>query len=61
MPWLQGWKMRDIRRADPEPASRPIHGAPYVETFRAHLVKSGIGPRTVNKCLTFLGAMFLYA
>jgi hypothetical protein len=20
MPWFQGWKMRDIRRADPEPA-----------------------------------------
>jgi Phage integrase, N-terminal SAM-like domain len=61
LPWFQGLKVRDIRRADPKPASRPIHGTPYVESFRAHLLDSGIGPRTVNKCLTLLGAMFLYA
>ena len=61
MPWFKGWKVRDIRRADPEPARRPIYGAPYVESFRAHLLDAGIGPRTVNKCLTLLGALFLYA
>jgi Phage integrase, N-terminal SAM-like domain len=48
LPWFSGWKARDIRRAD-------------VEAFRAHLLDEGIGPRTVNKCLTLLGALFRYA
>ena len=48
MPWFQGWRVRDIRRAD-------------VEASRAHLLDAGIGPRTVNKCLTLLGALFRYA
>jgi hypothetical protein len=61
LPWFKGWKARYIRRADPEPARRPIYGAPYVESFRAHLLDSGIGRRTVNKCLTLLGSLFLYA
>ncbi len=61
LPWFKGWKARDIRRADPEPARRPIYGAPYVESFRAHLLDSGVGRRTVNKCLTLLGSLFLYA
>ena len=61
LPWFKGWKARDIRRADPEAARRPIYGAPYVESFRAHLLDSGIGRRTVNKCLTLLGSLFLYA
>ena len=56
LPWFQDWKARDIRRADPPP-----YGTPYVEAFRAHLLDSSIGPRTVNKCLTLLGALFLYA
>ena len=43
MPYFRGWKIRDIRRAD-------------VEAFRAHLLEAGIGPTTVNKCLTLLGA-----
>jgi hypothetical protein len=47
-PWFQGWNLLDIRRAD-------------VEDFRAHLLDGGIGPRTVNKCLTLLGALFRYA
>ena len=48
IPWFQGWKARDIRRAD-------------VERFRAQLLDAGIGPRTVNKCLTLLGGVFRYA
>ena len=48
MPYFRGWKIRDIRRAD-------------VEAFRAHLLDAGIGPTTVNKCLTLLGALFRYA
>jgi integrase len=47
-PYLQTWKARDIRRAD-------------VEVFRAHLIDTGVGTRTVNKCLALLGAMFRYA
>jgi integrase len=47
-PWFQGWNLLNIRRAD-------------VEDFRAHLCDGGIGPRTVNKCLTLLGALFRYA
>jgi hypothetical protein len=47
-PWFQGWKLLNIRRTD-------------VEAFRAHLCDGGIGPRTVNKCLTLLGALFRYA
>jgi integrase len=48
LPWFQGWKVRDIRRAD-------------VEAFRAYLCDTGSGPTTVNKCLTLLGATFRYA
>jgi site-specific recombinase XerD len=47
-PYFRGWKIRDIRRAD-------------VEAVRAHLLDAGIGPTTVNKCLTLLGALFRYA
>ena len=47
-PYFRGWKIRNIRRAD-------------VEDFRAHLLDAGIGPTTVNKCLTLLGALFRYA
>jgi integrase len=47
-PYFQTWKARDIRRAD-------------VERFRAHLLDRGVGPRTVNKTLTLLGALFKYA
>lgn len=32
-----------------------------IERYRAALIENGIGRRTVNKCLTLLGAMYRYA
>ncbi|MDQ3581677.1 MAG: site-specific integrase [Pseudomonadota bacterium] len=48
MPYFQGRKIREVRRT-------------HVEAFRARLLDKGIGPRTVNKCLTLLGQMCRYA
>jgi integrase len=48
LPYFQGWKLRDIRRKQ-------------VEELRGKLLESGVGPSTVNKCLTLLGALFRYA
>ena len=47
LPYLQGWKLRDIRRKQ-------------VEELRGKLLDSGVGPSTVNKALTLLGALFRY-
>ena len=48
LPYFQGWKLRDIRRAD-------------VEALRARLLDGGTGRRTVNKSLSLLVSMFRYA
>ena len=48
LPYLQGWKLRDIRRKQ-------------VEELRGKLLDAGVGPSTVNKALTLAGALFRYA
>ncbi len=48
LPHFSGWKIREITVEE-------------VERFRHSLVEKKKGRRTVNKCLTLLGAMFRYA
>lgn len=48
LPYFTGRKIREIT-------------AEHIERYRASLVANGTGVRTVNKCLTLLGAMFRHA
>jgi site-specific recombinase XerD len=48
LPYLSGWKVRDIRRT-------------HVEDLRGKLLDAGMGSRTANKCLALLGQIFRYA